>query len=966
MAKKYTLKQLVSAIENNKATLVETILDSGDVNIGKQSAKLLRCAIENDNFDSFALLIKNDQLDLTAGKHIAIKLCIELERDDMMNALLKTSAFNTLSATALYNFFKKAAELEHHNITKALVNTHGDTFQLSTALSWVFKKNLVIPAKQLLKISNDKLPLGIIKQALKENLSIEFLSILIHSGRFDVQKIFEWSIEVTPSLPLELIKILITHSDVDPSIKENHILSEMIKIGNGEIVKLLLAHPKVDPADQNNFAIRRAAFYNRIEIMKLLLTITDKGINPNVEDYYCLRTAAGQDNLEMVQLLLPYCSIHRIKLFNVLKSDTENLSQEILDYFEFPESYIAAQSKFTQAQKLAFTILEFKKNIQEWERKKEEALINDEENAMNDESVIRAKTTFERKVQPAFSDAFFAYADKNAENKELSAILNVEQKIRECILDAVLASTPQQETLSFIQENKAELIKATDAELMKQTREHHFNSNSNLHHLAWRGYDANAPYKGHFDNLLTPPKKVRAVFTTPASKIDDNTLLNTTASLAIRKMVAHYYLLATSSEFIAETEQTLTDENKKQIIAERIANFISELADMRSAHSDDYHGRPDAPSCYPGYLGRVANMGFKHPLTQETISTKNFVADRIESNIFTIFKQQLDSCTTEIDGQQLLSAVTLLTETGWRAQNIFIGQEKYEKEHLSIRENFIQALGTQEQSLAKINQELENANRSTLTELSQTNGINEQSYVFQYLTDPARGKLSGKFSAEYLRWVKKFQVIEKTEDHLAIEEKKSWYNPYTSSVTQINNLLLRLQNSPGMALIISKRLKNAETKLALFNVLQELVTKMSFYKNDIHDMACYILFTETLTEAVFENLQQENIDDFSLFSYHDLPSHQLKAIHNDVQQKLADKSDHDAFAGAFAISEAFTAPEMHLSAKTPSFMPQFQGIKTPPLSPSKHNQAMMPRSPLKQNKARQSPARRSNSETPLF
>lgn len=935
MAKKYTLKQLISAIENNNITVFKTIVDSDDISITKQSSRLLRCAIENDSADIFSLLINNEQISLTSGKNLAIKLCIELNREDMMHALLKTTAFESVSGTALYNFFKKAAKLGNHAISKALIKAHGDKFYLATALPWIIKHDLSTSAKHLLKKHPEMLPFLYFKQAIKENASTELLSALVHSGRFNVQKLFEWSTQTT-SLSSELIKILIAHPDVDPSFDSNYALSEMIKLGHVEIVQLLLAHPKVEPSDQDNRAIRYAALYGQVEIMKLLLAVTDKSIDPNAENNYCLKIATANDNMEMILILLPHCAIHRMKLSNILKHDTVDLREEITNYFQQPESYLAAQSKFNAAQKLAFTILEFKNNIQKWEKEKEKELINGQENAMNDESVIRAKNTFEHKVQPAFADTFLTYADKEAENKELSAIINIEQKIRECILDAILASKPQQETIDFIQKNKTELMKAADATMMKLAREQHFNANSNIQHLAWRGYDADAPYKNLFDNLLTPPKKEKPVFTTAAARVDDNTLLNTTASLYVRKMVAYYYLLAISSEFILDTDKPLTDEEQKQIIAERIANFISELADMRSAHSDDYKGKPDAPSCYPGYLGRVSNMGFKHPLTKETISTKNFVADRLESYIFTAFKKQLYACTSESEGQQLLAALTLLSETGWRAQNIFLGQETYEDKLLKEREVFIQTLGSQEQSLGIINQELENANRPALNARAEADGMNEQSYVFQYLLDPARGTLSGKFSAEYSRWVKKFHTIEKTEEN-APSTEKTWYNPYTSSVAQINTLLTRNQHMAAFAANITKRLKNAEIKLALFNALQTLVKKLPIFKTNKHDIASYILFTETLTEAVF-NLQEENIKDPSLFAYQDLSSLQLKTIHNDLQEKLTDKSEDDAFAGALAIFETFRLPEVHLTPKTPSFTPQFQGTKTPPLSPSKQHQ----------------------------
>ena len=951
---KYTLKNLIHAIKKNQFAQAETIINSDDFSLNRPSAKLLRCTIENNRLDIFDLLIKNKNINLKAGSNTAIKLCIEHNRADIMSSLLKTSAFNGLSNTAVYNFFKKAAELKHDGITKALVKNHGHKFRFSTALSWAIKHNLEYSAKQILK-SNKKtnsLPLDFLKQAIKENASSELLSVLIHSGKFDVQKTFEWAIEAKP-FSAKLIEILLSHLDIDPGAHSNFALHEMARYGHVEIVKLLLAHPKVNPADNNNFALRRAVYYQHLEVVKLLLNVVDKGVDPNISNHYCLKAAAEQKNLDMVQLFLPYCSIHRMKLSNILKSDANDLSAEIINYFEHPESYVSAQPTFTKAQKTAFNILEFKKNITKWEKKKEKTLIHDDENAMNDESVIRAKVTFERKVQPTFSDIFLTYTDEESENKELSAIIHIEKKIRESILDAILASNPSPEIIAFIQKNKAELMNATDLILMKQAREQFFNSNSNTHHLAWRGYDANAPYKGRFNNLLTPPKKVRAVFTTNVAKIDDNTLLNTTASLYVRKMVAYYYLLAISSEIILDEDQPFTEDIKKEVISERVANFISELADMRSAHSDEYNGKPDAPSCYPGYLGRATNMGFKHPLTKETISTKRFIEDMLESYIFMNLKQQLEKCGSEHEGQQLLAALTLLSETGWRAQHVFLGQESYDDELLHIRQSAIHALGTQELAIAEVNKALNQANRPHLRSNDEDNNLSEETYVFQYLLDPARGKLSGKFSAEYLRWVKKFIIAE--ENPISAEEspenitksEKLWNNPYTSSVTQINNLLIRNQNNPIIALNISKRLSYANAKLTIFDILQNIVKRIPGYQLDTYDMACYTLFTEKLTETVFEHLQQENIEQFSLEWYKGLSEVKLKLLHTDLQEKLSDCSDDDAFAGALAVFEEFTTSHQpHAIKKTPSFTPLFQGTKTPPLSPSK-NANTINRSPCK-------------------
>jgi hypothetical protein len=82
----------------------------------------------------------------------------------------------------------------------------------------------------------------------------------------------------------------------------NEALFEAAEIGFTDAVKLLLSDSRVDPSVRNNEALRNAAFNGRTEIVKLLLS--DSRVDISEEEFNDLICEAEKDgHLELVELL---------------------------------------------------------------------------------------------------------------------------------------------------------------------------------------------------------------------------------------------------------------------------------------------------------------------------------------------------------------------------------------------------------------------------------------------------------------------------------------------------------------------------------------------------------------------------------------------------------------------------------------------------------------------------------------
>jgi ankyrin repeat protein len=137
-----------------------------------------------------------------------------------------------------------------------------------------------------------------------------------------------FNVGIEPVVDLELIRLLLKDSRVDPSVERHSILANSCKIGNLEYVNLLLSHPKIDP-NFRDYAITHSCNRSHKDIAELLLDkykangnaalisvctignlmmtkwlIEEKKINPACESNSPLRIASKKKQAEIVEYLL--------------------------------------------------------------------------------------------------------------------------------------------------------------------------------------------------------------------------------------------------------------------------------------------------------------------------------------------------------------------------------------------------------------------------------------------------------------------------------------------------------------------------------------------------------------------------------------------------------------------------------------------------------------------------------------
>jgi len=116
-----------------------------------------------------------------------------------------------------------------------------------------------------------------------------------------------------------LIKLLISHKNINPSDRDNEILILASENGYYEIVKLLLSDNRIDPTHQKNKALRTAVLHERYNIVKLLLS--DPRIDPSDFDNEALSSAIFKNNYDIVKLLLSYSKVNESKFKNNMVKD---------------------------------------------------------------------------------------------------------------------------------------------------------------------------------------------------------------------------------------------------------------------------------------------------------------------------------------------------------------------------------------------------------------------------------------------------------------------------------------------------------------------------------------------------------------------------------------------------------------------------------------------------------------------
>jgi hypothetical protein len=327
-----------------------------------------------------------------------------------------------------------------------------------------------------------------------------------------------------------------------------------------------------------------------------------------------------------------------------------------LYYSKDPISYLDSFNLCDPVTVYALRILQAEKDALEYDKR----LVNNKESAMDDKEVSLANQHFIEKVKPHFAEKFVA----------MGGLAEIEKGIRKLILKAIKedAQNPiNQRLIDFIKAKKVALVNADPKALQESLN---YFTLSTISHAAWRGYNPSAKTK-EWSNLLTRPEKDSKIFTTKAS----GDLTSFAASDLVRERIAYYYL--------AVIDKTDGDEATRR---NRIGNFIGLLEAIRNEH-----GRDD-PSCFPGHITRIAQMGLFHSVAEQPVKTKTEVAAFFKSKVFEVFKAKTAELSAEVV-QQLLRALVDLNHL--TAKDMTLAPTEYSPELLRVRQKFTEILGNE-------------------------------------------------------------------------------------------------------------------------------------------------------------------------------------------------------------------------------------------------------------------------------
>lgn len=508
----------------------------------------------------------------------------------------------------------------------------------------------------------------------------------------------------------------------DPSLDDNLALMNTIYFHNNNLLAILLADSRVNPAVRDNAPIRLSSGFGNTEAVRLLLE--SPRVNPSACGNAAMFCALAEGHSDIVKLLLPHLKLAGVPWTNFIDPtlDDSALLDHIGTFLDDPKEYISKISMTTDAQCAALEMLMLQDLIHKLEKKQLSAMADEHESAMDDSKVIKSRQFFEI-VRAHYISTFNQFGDS-----DLARVIAIEKQIRGMILNAIESETANEEQRIFITLNRKKLTSSSDERIMKIAREKYFNTQSAAH-VAWRGYDVNAPYKGDHFNLLTPPPENIPIFSTRASS--DKEVLSATASDEIRKMMAFYYLLA-------------TDPNEPELLVLRKTNFIAELADLRLAHQADWSGE-DAPSCYPGYFGRALNLSFGHSLSQHLVTPKTVIMEYLSPIILQEFTSVLQEGTSAEFCEHLLQALSWLTLT--QASQIVLNKMDYPENLLPMRNAFTKALSQNRKAFYQdIDKLLQEKGLAPLDDIG-------RKFVKLCLLDPAREINFGRLGAVYSSYI---------------------------------------------------------------------------------------------------------------------------------------------------------------------------------------------------------------------
>ncbi len=395
-----------------------------------------------------------------------------------------------------------------------------------------------------------------------------------------------------------------------------------------------------------------------------LLSIPYIDVTRPHKGHSCIHWAIKKDNLAVIGKLLPKATyLFDIPLSVLIKDFSHFDSVEKYNDFYYstdPICYLDSYSLCDPVTIFALGILQAEKDALAYAKRQR----NKNESAMDDKAVSLANQHFTQKVKPHFAEKFVT----------MGGVIEIEKAIRKMILKAIKqdAQNPlNQLLLDYIKANKEALVNA-DPKVMQESLKHF--TLPTTAHAAWRSYNPFAPVKSRWLNLLTRPEENENVFATTAA-VEAGVITSFEASDLVREKVAYYYL--------AVIDETDGDEQKRR---DRIGNFIGLLAEIRNAH-----GRDD-PSCFPGYLTRIAQMGNYHAIAEQPVEIKNQLAAFFRSKVFDVFKAK--TAELPIGSLQLLLRA-LVDLNHLTAKDIILKPSRYSAELLRIRQSFLEHIGNE-------------------------------------------------------------------------------------------------------------------------------------------------------------------------------------------------------------------------------------------------------------------------------
>ena len=106
------------------------------------------------------------------------------------------------------------------------------------------------------------------------------------------------------------VELLLTDKRVDPNVQNGFAIGVASSNGHDKVVKLLLEDGRADPSVRNDSAIRSASGAGRVKVVELLLG--DNRVNPGADDNYPIKSASTRGHIEIVKLLIPRIYISQI------------------------------------------------------------------------------------------------------------------------------------------------------------------------------------------------------------------------------------------------------------------------------------------------------------------------------------------------------------------------------------------------------------------------------------------------------------------------------------------------------------------------------------------------------------------------------------------------------------------------------------------------------------------------------